>query len=86
MIMMMMMMISGGDKDIKVVTEIRCEILGWPELAQGGEETGLIHGGKKHLGFTIHKGFYFDHNNAYQRVKKYFVFSTQATTVKTLCE
>jgi hypothetical protein len=62
---------------------MRCEILGWSELAQGGEEAGLIHGGNKHPVFTTH-GEFFDHNSDYQRVNKYFVFSTQATIVKTL--
>lgn len=32
---------------------MRCEILGWSELAQGGGEAALIHGGNKHSGFTI---------------------------------
>jgi hypothetical protein len=36
---------------------MRSETLGWSELAQGGEEAGLIHGGNKHSGFTIHGGF-----------------------------
>jgi len=52
---------------------MRCEILGWSELAQGGGEAGLILGGNKHSGFTIHGGF-FEHNNDYQRINKYFVF------------
>jgi hypothetical protein len=63
---------------------MRCEILGCSELAQGGGEPGLIHGGNKHSGFTIHGGI-FDHNNDYQRINKYFVFQ-HATTVKTLFE
>jgi hypothetical protein len=49
---------NGGDKDIKVVTEMRCEILGWSELAQGGQEVRRIQGGNKHSGFRIY-GRYF---------------------------
>ena len=47
----------GGDKIIKVITEMRCGILGWSEQDQGGQEAGIIHSGNKHSGFTIHAGF-----------------------------
>lgn len=49
---------SGRDKYIKVVTEMRCKMLGWSELTQSGEEAELIHGGNKHSGFKIHGGFF----------------------------
>jgi hypothetical protein len=64
---------------------MKCERLGWSELAQGGEEAGLIHVGNKHSGFTINCGFFY-HNNDYQRINKYFIFSTKTTIVKTLFE
>lgn len=40
------------------MTEKICEILGWSELAQGGQEAGFIRSGNKRAVFTIH-GRYF---------------------------
>jgi hypothetical protein len=76
---------SEGDTNIKVVTEIRCEVAGWSELAQGGEEAGLFTVAN-YIRVSQCMGDFFYHNDNYQRVNKYFVFSTQVTTVKSSFE